>query len=701
MTPTTTKRPPLTPRKRIAFTLGALAIPFLALALLEGALRLAGFGGYHPLFQTLGPAPNGGSVVATDSRGLGAFFFRNPKSGGTFRPSAFIDPKPANTFRVLLIGGSAVKGYPHTRAFAPSTFLEAMLADAWPDKAVEVINLGCTAAASFPALEILRAALRYEPDLVVVYSGHNEFFGAYGVASLNTVARSHTTIVLMHRLRSLAIVQAADALVRRPPRKANPDAQMLMDAMVGESHIAPNDPIRLDAADNLRANITAMVAACARHHVPVIVCTLPVNERGLAPLGVFDDAALATPDRTRLEAINRRADSLIDFGVGALQPDLEWATKTAPDDARAWWLLARALDESGKPTEALAGFQRAVDLDPMPWRATSSQNDAIRAAAATGADCLADVQAAFRAQSPEGATGWEFMVDHVHMSIEGEALAARAIVDAMATIPDARVRLSSDALARVRPTASYVESLGASDFEHYAVAYRMSRLFELPFFADTNAHAQRLMDDRLRALDARMTPDESRAADAWRDPKINPGYTNPISAYLGRVYHDAGRYAAAAPCFRVAMNSFSPYTQRRLEFATLWLDSLRRAHGSLSDESLAAARDAAAQGQAMLALPDFAADPITQRFTGKLELLVGAPDRAIGHLLAARASMMDPYTRTEIDMDLIDCSLALRRPQEAVDLITRVLDAGTPDAAQYRERLREIQSTHQDAEPER
>ena len=49
-----------------------------------------------------------------------------------------------------------------------------------PDKTVEVFNLGITSIASFAVAQVVKDALALEPDLVVVYTGHNEFYGIYG-----------------------------------------------------------------------------------------------------------------------------------------------------------------------------------------------------------------------------------------------------------------------------------------------------------------------------------------------------------------------------------------------------------------------------------------------------------------------------------------------------------------------------------------
>ena len=78
-----------------------------------------------------------GFVLLAVARGS----FRSLKAG------EYQIPPGTNTVRVLLVGESAIQGYPQPRHLCASAFLQLMLQDAWPDRRVEVINLGTTAIA--------------------------------------------------------------------------------------------------------------------------------------------------------------------------------------------------------------------------------------------------------------------------------------------------------------------------------------------------------------------------------------------------------------------------------------------------------------------------------------------------------------------------------------------------------------------------
>ncbi|MEO1128100.1 MAG: hypothetical protein AAFX05_00160, partial [Planctomycetota bacterium] len=276
-------RAPLPAWKKTLFIGASVLLPIVAIGAVEMMLRLFGLGGHPATFRTVANTPDGGSVVLTQNDGPASFFFRNRRLPGNLHATGFRMPRPEGTVRVMLCGASAIKGFPQNRAWAPSAFLEVMLEDAW-GRDVEVINLGVTAIASFPVSEILAEAVAYEPDLIVIYAGHNEFFGAYGVGSLVKAGNSPGVIRAQRRARSLALFQVVDnLLVGQGPEPEK--GRTLMELMIGETYVAPDDPLRDAAAGNLEAFIGDMIDTCDRSGVPVMVCTLPINERGLAPIG--------------------------------------------------------------------------------------------------------------------------------------------------------------------------------------------------------------------------------------------------------------------------------------------------------------------------------------------------------------------------------------------------------------------------------
>lgn len=367
--------------RRFFYRLFSILLSLLFLGGVEFGLRLAGYGGYLPFLRSSGKLPSGEEVCLVEPAASKPYFFANPGRPGYADQTNFLMPKPAGTTRIVLIGESAAKGYPQPRNLAMSSFLETMLEDLWPGRDVEVINMGTTTVASFPLVYAVRDALDYEPDLFIFYTGNNEFFGAYGTASINRTDLIPPAI--MRAVRGLAIVQLAASWLYAERPQQN---KTLMEEMMGKAFVTIDSPARAAAASNLRQNLEAMLALARQHNIPAIVCTTASNESGLAPLG-------------------------------------------ESTEARAEFERGKTLLAEGKNDLAREAFLNARDLDPLPWRPTRATEQAIRDAAAAQQATLCDIADLFRTKSATGATGWDLLDDHVHLSVWGQGRAARTMAD--------------------------------------------------------------------------------------------------------------------------------------------------------------------------------------------------------------------------------------------------------------------------------
>jgi hypothetical protein len=159
------KKPPGLSRGKYAlFAAITICLPLALLAIAELALRLLGLGGYPPFIREAGRLATGESVCLVEPTSARPYFFANPERPGFGKQYNFLMPKPEGTVRIFLFGESAAQGYPQPRNMAMSSFLRAMLSDLSPDRAIEVINMGTTAVASFPIVYQVREALRYDPS---------------------------------------------------------------------------------------------------------------------------------------------------------------------------------------------------------------------------------------------------------------------------------------------------------------------------------------------------------------------------------------------------------------------------------------------------------------------------------------------------------------------------------------------------------
>ena len=628
--------------KRRLFLAITLLLPVLLVGLVEGALRLFGWGGYPPFVTEIAEIAPGQTLHAVDADATRPYFFANPDRPGFAEETAFVMPKPADTVRIFLVGESAAKGYPQPRNLAMSAFLGEMLSDLAKDsgKKIEVINLGTTAVASYPLVAMTEEAARYSPDYIVFYVGNNEFFGAYGTASINSVGTLPTwALPLMATARGLAVMQATESLFQGGAAQD----RTLMEQMIGQTSIAPDSPLREAAARNLGAHLGEMIAATQAAGAVPIVCTTATNESGLAPLGESTAAA------ERFAAAQ---------------------TLAAGGDARG----------------AREAFLEARDLDPMPWRPTRGTEEAIRSAARSGGAALCDIAERFRDASAMGATGWDLLDDHVHLTVRGQAEAARLMADA---ILRAGGPLAGDAarLAALPDWQAYAKRLGTNQYDDYRVHHTMRVLFGISFMKRANQAAYERFDALCRQLEERSSPAVREALLEWQTVRPHGGAMRPLTGMIARIALRESRLAEAAELYRIAMTQVPEYTSWYLEYVYFELAATERLTGTLTEFNKGEAARAIEIGRTLLAFGN-SESGMTERYVGRLHQLRGEWKQAIPYLEAARGRMSGT--------DLVACDQALAISYKQAGRIAdakRLIDQGIAQSGQFEPLYRKMAET--------
>ena len=659
-------------KRILTFRLICIGLPLLALGLLEGSLRLFGLGGYAPIIRTVGKTQHG-TLLITDPAGPTTWFFANRKHPGSCEQYSFYQPKSANTVRIVLVGESAMKGFPEPRHLAGSVFLREMLKDVWPSRPIEVINLGTTAVASYPVLGIMTEALKYEPDLVIASTGHNEFFGTYGVASVGWAGGKPWMLGLTRFVHSLALVQGLEKVV--PSREPN-ENKTLMEMMIGRSYVGPDDWRRKAAANNLEHNVAAMVDRCGSRGVPIIVCTQASNERDLAPVG--EDHFNLQDDAKRFE-FNR----LFDAGTNALSQNpavaleqFQAALLIASNSANAQFYAGKALFALGRNSEASLRFQRARDLDTMPWRTPSLSQEAIVHAAIDHGALICDLEKTFRTASPGGAIGWELMDDHVHPTLDGQALFARAIVESM-THFSGRLQVSREAYDRLASAKDYERRLGANPFDAYSVSHTMRVVFGVPFMRESNPQAYIRFNAMANEIEGNYPFEIRTVMRDWQTALPHAGGKRPITGMVSRVLMREGKFAEALDLLRIAQTDVPDYTSWHMEYVYFALACQEKLHGTLSNEQKAEALEEIKQGQFLLQ-HGFSESGLAERYLGRLHQLRGEFAEAVPYLLHSRKKLSG-NDLVAADEALVVSYIKTGRPDEA----RRVVTNGIAHAGRY------------------
>jgi lysophospholipase L1-like esterase len=379
--------------RRWLFRAAALGVALLGLAAMEGALRLVGFGP-QPLFV---PAPDLPDHLEANPRLIERYV------GGASGVHSHIDPmpfrreKPADGLRIVVQGGSTAAGFPYGSQAGLAGMLAHRLEAAFPEREIEVVTTALAAVNSWTLLDLVEEIIEIEPDAVLVYAGHNEYLGIFGVGSALVSGESRGATRWRMRLRGLALYQVVDGLVSAVARSLAPPAEgrSLFQRAASGARIAWDSPSYWQGADQLEQNLGELLDRYREAGVPVYLGTLVSNLRDQPP---FADEEGAPVERLASRAFDRGRD----------------------------------LDRAGRSPEARGAYARARDLDTLRFRAPGPFNDRIRALAERHGARLVEVESAFDASSPGGIPGASLLLEHVHPTAEGYFLLADAYWQALA-----------------------------------------------------------------------------------------------------------------------------------------------------------------------------------------------------------------------------------------------------------------------------
>ena len=604
------------------FRLATVVVGAALVVVAEGLLRLVPGLGPSPLVVTLAEDEATGESLHATSRFYAQRFFTQYKgrlaAAGQMGEHFFVEPAPANRYRVVFVGASTVQGFPFPRRLAAASFLQAMLADAWPEREVEVVNLGITSIASFAVAQVVEDVLVLSPDLVVVYTGHNEFYGLYG-------AGRHQR--LQYFLWQLHLTHLVDRLLGGIGTKDEPTDLIKMAAARGEVPLYSSG--RATAEQNLRDNLRRVSRLCERAGVPLVLCTIVANDAGFAPVGSTEGDEVWKARVEQAAQVLTRGYAAREDAQGALQ-QLEQAAALASEHAWLWYLQGRALERLGRDAEARRAFRKARDLDTMPWRAPTAHNAVIRAVAKEHGTVLADVDAAFVDAAPAQGVGWEWMVDHVHFSVAGQALLARTVLHSVA-------ELQNIDLGLLRSAEAYRRALGDLPVERVVAYNKMGAMLAQAPLHQYNEHNARYLKQLAAMEGQRLSLGERRGIEQW----IEQERQGPLVLAVADQLFTARDFARAKVYYAAARREV-PFTRRGLWAAVQWGWCIKMQGMALTDEQRGEVRAALKQAGFLAHDPAVGAS-FVDFVKGQLYHLLEERDPALLHL--ERAFLVKDFRR--------------------------------------------------------
>ena len=412
-----------------------LLTPLLLVGVAELIARAVWPEGALPMFVE---APMGDGRYLVANRAVARRWFVREDTPPAPMLEPFAAQKPARGFRVFVLGESSTAGFPYPRNGAFSRVLRDMLRDVLPDDSVEVINLGIAATNTYALVDIADEVAAQSPDAVVIYAGHNEYYGALGAASTENVVGSAPALkrAYLRMLRSRLVLAMRRALQPRGrARTGNAEAATLMETLARTREIPLDGEIYQRGVRQFEGNLERVLRVFREDGVPVFVGSLASNIR----------------DQRPFPAPGNRG----------------------PSRAEGAFLDARQALRAGDLGRARSLYERARDLDVVRFRAPSAFNTVIRRVADAAGATYVPVAETATQRARFGAPGEDLFLEHVHPNRDGYVLIASAFFEAFRA---ARFLGHAGRPERLRSPAEYREGMDLTPFDERIVTHTVRTL---------------------------------------------------------------------------------------------------------------------------------------------------------------------------------------------------------------------------------
>lgn len=373
-TPENEKLPSEGKKYPFVFYIILVSIPILFFVLLEVGLRLGGYGRKVDVWI---PVSKHFPDHICLNNWIASRYFNSITTLPSPWPDAFQKEKTDDVFRIFVIGESSAAGFPYDLNATFSKEIQRRYSILFPENKIEVINLAFAAINSYTLLDLTPEFISQKPDVVILYAGHNEYYGALGVGSTESIGSNRWLVNLMLALeeyRTVQLIRDGMAWLYTQTAKSDGDGT-LMERMVGEQLIPHGSEMEQAGIDQFEGNLRDMLDQYREAGIPVVLSTLTANLRDQKPF-------------------------------------ISNATDSFPPADSVFFKAKKLMDTDS--VAALKAFSLASDLDQLKFRAPSAINDVIRSLGKEYRYPVVPIDSLMRGISKHGIPGDELMTDHLH-----------------------------------------------------------------------------------------------------------------------------------------------------------------------------------------------------------------------------------------------------------------------------------------------
>ncbi|TWI94562.1 tetratricopeptide repeat protein [Mucilaginibacter frigoritolerans] len=419
-------------KKRIILFKGIsiILVPLVILLLLELLLRICNYGNNLSLFIEY----KGDKNYLVFNPDASKKFFTEQQMATRGNSEIFKKNKDSNTLRIFVLGESTTIGYPYFHNGSFHRWLQYRLTHTYPDKNFEIINLSLTAVNSYTVLGFAKEIVNYKPDAVLIYTGHNEFYGAMGAASTQNIGSNPHVINFILGLRDLRLAQLIINIYEGAKKSFGSTGLQpggdRMQLMVAKQEIPYHSDLYEKGVTQFRENMDEIMDLFGKRQIPLFISNLVSNEKDLKPFISFK------PDGIKLAGFKTVFDNgLKAFENNDLNSADTWFKKADEiyvSSALCNYYLGQLAYKQNDFAKAKKYFIKAKDLDGLRFRAPEQFNEILATLCNKYPNThLVDTKAAFEKNSDHQIIGDELTVDHVHPDLKGYAIMSDAFYEAI------------------------------------------------------------------------------------------------------------------------------------------------------------------------------------------------------------------------------------------------------------------------------
>jgi tetratricopeptide (TPR) repeat protein len=480
--------------------LTACLAPLLFLVLLEAGLRIIGYG--YPTSTFVKCEINGKNAWFSNNK-FGLRFFPREIARGFLR-FTIKDEKPANTYRIFILGESAAAGDPIPE-FSFGRQLQILLREQYPQTNFEVFTAATVAINSHVIVKIAEDCSHLKPDLFIIYMGNNEIVGPYGAGTIFTPLSKNLFLIRAGiAVKATRAGQLLNRLIEITGRNKQKFKQWAGLEMFLGKQIRRDDPLLEYVYAHFRRNLDDIIKITRQSGANVILSTVAVNLRDCAPF--------ASMHRNDLGNKKTQFDTLYNEGIelenkqefqGAIDRYLA-ADEIDNTYAELQFRLGRCFWNLEQFDKARERYVEAKELDTLRFRADGRINRIIREAGACwknrGVEFV-DAEDAFAKNSPQNTPGRELFFEHVHLTFSGNYLLAKTVFERLENIMPDKIKTAKAADTGLPDQQDCVNQLGFTVYKKLDALKEVRRILSRPpytnqaYYKETVAYYQNQIEN--------------------------------------------------------------------------------------------------------------------------------------------------------------------------------------------------------------